>query len=428
MTDGSVEKGLVGLLINDPPLLHTVTVRAEWFEDSLMQMVVAELLSAKERGSHHDLVTIGEKFKDHVHEIVEWSKNAPLRLDAVPYASLLHDAYVVRKSKVEAGKILGAEEAEEVLVAHSNIEKIILDNEATRRETLEEQTQHAIDVILNTEEGVTGAPFGVLELDNLTKGGQKGDVIVCAARPGMGKTGMALNAAMASANRGRVLFFSREMPSDQLVRRMWTATGKVSMEDVFQNPKQNRDAIIDAANEIKGLSIEIIEDTPYVEDMCNIIAKESRKGDVSLVIVDYLQLCKTRRYIPSREREVSEMSWAFKQAAKNNKVPLLLLSQLSRECEKTETKVPETHHLRDSGSIEQDASVILLLYRSSEYDITDEGGQYFDMIKVAKNRNGSKANLTGQMYDGNHQTWNHHHMNKSMLKSNQDPSDTLAPF
>ena len=409
-----IEKSLVGLLINDPPLLYTVTVRSEWFEDSLAQMIVKELLSAKEKGTHHDLVTIGRKFNDHVHEIIEWSKNAPMRLDVIPYAGLVHDAYVVRKAKLEASKILGAESAEDVLQAHSNIEKIILDNESTHRESLDEQTQHAIDIILNSKEGVTGSPFGILELDNHMKGAQRGDVVVCAARPGMGKTGLALNAAMASADRGRVLFFSREMPSDQLIRRMWTATGMVTMEDVFQNPKENREKILQASEYVKSLNIEILEDTPYVDDMCNIIAKESLKGDVSLVIVDYLQLCKTRRYIASREREVSEMSWSFKQVAKNNSVPLLLLSQLSRECEKTETKIPETHHLRDSGSIEQDASVILLLYRSSEYDIVDENNQYYDMIKVAKNRNGSKVNLTGQMYSGKHQTWNGHHLENKL--------------
>ena len=423
----NIESNLVGLLVNDPAALSQVTVRPEWFTDGFLQNIVKDVIDAKERGTFHDLVTLGEKYPQHVAELVEMTKSAPMRLDVIPYAGIVHDRYIVRQASKEASKILGSQSADEVMQAHSNIGSLIRDNSSGQKEDLGTQTAQALAKVLDDKKSFSDGLYGVQELDEYTRGMAPGDLVIVAARPGMGKTGMALNAAMKSQENGRVLFFSREMPSDQLLRRLWASTGRTNMQQVFKEPREHADSIRSAAECVQGMNIEIFEDVVYVEDIANIVARECMKGDVACVIVDYLQLCKLRKFIPSREREVSEMSWAFKQMAKQNKIPLMLLSQLSRECEKTETKMPEVHHLRDSGSLEQDASVVILLYRSSEYDITDESGSYYDMIKIAKNRNGEKADMVGNLYSGLYQTWNWKQMQK-VVESKPAQQEGPLPF
>jgi len=219
----------------------------------------------------------------------------------------------------------------------------------------------------------------------------------------MGKTAFAIETAVASQSKGRVLFFSLEMPSDQLIKRLWANTREVEMKEVFSS-SPDVSKLQNAMIKSEGYKIEVLEDYVYVEDIASKVAKESRKGDVALVVVDYLQLAKTRQKTNNREREVGEMSWSFKMIAKKNNLPLLLLSQLSRAVESTETKEPDSHHLRDSGSIEQDASVIIMLYRSVVYGI-QEDGEYFDLIKVTKNRNGETGRIKGSYFDGRYQSW-----------------------
>ena len=403
----TIEDSLIGLLISDPAIIDGVRIEHQWFDNPDYVKIVKACKKTREKGSYEDLVTLGQRFPELVKTLIHLSKNAPLRIDAVPYASLMEEDFIKRQAQEIGQTLLQTKDIDAVFKASKDINDLLEDSVPTTSKTLPELMSSTLDRI---NDGSMGAPTGNSVLDGVLSGLKDGDLSVLAARPGMGKTAFAIQASVASQSRGRVLFFSLEMPSDQLIKRMWCNTGEVQMEDVF-GEKPDPDKLQRAINKSERYKIDIIEDFTYVEDIANKVAKEARKGDVALVVVDYLQLCRTRQRTSNREREVAEMSWSFKMMAKNNKLPVLLLSQLSRECERTANKEPELHHLRDSGSVEQDASVVIMLYRSAVYGI-EENGEYFDLIKVLKNRNGQTGRIKGNYFDGRYQTWSGKDFNK----------------
>jgi len=396
----NLEASLVGLLINDPAAIDSVRIEAEWFEDPTYFKIVKACKDTRAKGSYEDLVTLGQRFPDQVATLVELSKNAPFRVDIIPYATLVQEEFIKRQAQRVGQDLIQTQDIEGVFKASNDINQLLEGSTPQTTKTLLELMNGALERIKDTS---MGAPTGNSVLDGVLNGLKGGDLSVLAARPAMGKTAFAIETAVASQSKGRVLFFSLEMPSDQLIKRLWANTREVEMKEVFSS-SPDVSKLQKAMIKSEGYRIEVLEDYVYVEDIASKVAKESRKGDVSLVVVDYLQLAKTRQKTNNREREVGEMSWAFKMIAKKNNLPVLLLSQLSRAVESTETKEPDSHHLRDSGSIEQDASVIIMLYRSVVYGI-QEDGEYFDLIKVTKNRNGETGRIKGSYFDGRYQSW-----------------------
>ena len=270
---------------------------------------------------------------------------------------------------------------------------------------------------------ITGVPTGFADLDEKTSGMHEGELIIIAARPGMGKTSYVLNiAANVAAPRAEqadaeevnadprfgVMVFSLEMPKEQLANRMMCSEGRVNLSDLRKGQVggEKWDRLVQSANELSQMPI-WIDDSPAI-NILELRAKVRRqqhefdqlvngkyKRKIGLVIIDYLQLMRGRENAQSREQEISEISRGLKALAKELRVPVIALSQLNRavETRSAKDKRPQLSDLRESGAIEQDADVIQFIYRP-EYYLTDKGSADAQKMKgyaeiiIAKQRNG----------------------------------------
>ena len=245
---------------------------------------------------------------------------------------------------------------------------------------------------LKSHDGVTGIPT-FKDLDRYLSGLQKGDLIILAARPGCGKTSMALNiAANAAADYDKsVLVFSLEMPVEQLAQRVLCGKAKVD-QGHWRSGKLNEEEISNLSNGITFFN----EKKLFLDDSSGITIPEMRANcrriqsehGLDLVVVDYLQLMRSHTRAESRQLEIAEISRSLKSMAKEFSVPVLALSQLSRLAEQSGDKGPQLSHLRESGSLEQDADVVVFINRKNN-DMDDGGtGENVVEVIVAKNRNG----------------------------------------
>jgi|TARA_B100000085_G_scaffold69776_1_gene62497 replicative DNA helicase len=248
--------------------------------------------------------------------------------------------------------------------------------------------------------GLTGVSSGFRELDNLTAGLQKGDLIIIAGRPSMGKTAFALNIAehAALADEEPVAVFSMEMSASSLAQRMISSLGRVNSHSMRTGKLEERDwnRIDGAIQQIKNAPI-YIDDTPSLTpiELRARARRIQREKGLSLILIDYLQLMQVHGNKENRATEISEISRNLKALARELNVPIIALSQLNRSVEQRTDKVPQMSDLRESGAIEQDADLIAFIYREEVYDPeTDKKG--IAQINVAKQRNGAigKFNLT----------------------------------
>ena len=248
--------------------------------------------------------------------------------------------------------------------------------------------------------GLTGVSSGFRELDNLTAGLQKGDLIIIAGRPSMGKTAFALNIAehAALADEEPVAVFSMEMSASSLAQRMISSLGRVNSHSTRTGKLEERDwnRIDGAIQQIKNAPI-YIDDTPSLTpiELRARARRIQREKGLSLILIDYLQLMQVHGNKENRATEISEISRNLKALARELNVPIIALSQLNRSVEQRTDKVPQMSDLRESGAIEQDADLIAFIYREEVYDPeTDKKG--IAQINVAKQRNGAigKFNLT----------------------------------
>ena len=240
--------------------------------------------------------------------------------------------------------------------------------------------------------GLTGISSGFKKLDELTTGFQKGELIIIAGRPSMGKTALALNIAehTALADNNSVAVFSLEMSSEQLAFRLISSLGRVNQTSL-KNGKlrdQDWDRIDGAILQMKDMPI-YIDDTPSLTpvELRARARRIQREKGLSLIIIDYLQLMQVPGSKENRATEISEISRNLKALARELKIPIIALSQLNRSVEQRVDKIPQVSDLRESGAIEQDADVIAFIYREEVYNPeTDEKGTA--LINVAKQRNG----------------------------------------
>ncbi|MBS1584438.1 MAG: replicative DNA helicase [Bacteroidetes bacterium] len=263
------------------------------------------------------------------------------------------------------------------------------------------KTVHEIEEAKNKKDDLTGVPSGFTALDKLTSGWQKTDLIILAARPAVGKTAFCLNLAMNASMQPEpfpVAFFSLEMGAGQLVKRMLAATTEVSMEAITKGRMQEHEFIQMTQRMNKLASAPIFLDDQAALNIFELRAKARRlkqKHDIQLIIIDYLQLMQASiDKGGNREQEISKISRDLKALAKELEVPIIALSQLNRSVEtRKESKVPQLSDLRESGAIEQDADMVMFLYRPEYYGInSDEMGQAIEgetHVHVAKHRNGS---------------------------------------
>ncbi len=279
-------------------------------------------------------------------------------------------------------------------------QKIFAISESKTKQTFRSSKELVTDVFellqkrVEKKELVTGVPTGYHNLDELTAGLQPTDLIIIAARPSMGKTAFALNVAMRAAVSHEIptAIFSLEMSMEQLMMRMLCSFGKVDLRNLRTGYLNDEDwsRLYESAGALSKAPL-YIDDTPALSSLelrarCRRLKSEKNVG---MVIVDYLQLMRASRRIDSREQEISEISRSLKALAKEVGVPVVALSQLNRKVEERTNKRPVLSDLRESGAIEQDADVIIFLYRDDAYNKKEDNPRKgIAEIIVGKQRNG----------------------------------------
>lgn len=257
-------------------------------------------------------------------------------------------------------------------------------------------TMELLESIHGAHSGVTGVPSGFTALDNMTGGFQNSDLIIVAARPSMGKTAFVLSLSRNAAidHNKPIGFFSLEMSSQQLVLRLICAEARVDAHSVRTGrlPEEQWRHLSTRIGKLYNAKI-FIDDTPALS-ILELRAKARRlkaEHNVSMIVIDYLQLMQGPKNAQSREQEISMISRSLKALAKELNIPIIALSQLNRAVETTADKRPTLANLRESGAIEQDADVVLFIHRPEKYNIMEEAGkstQGIAEIIIGKQRNG----------------------------------------
>jgi len=367
------------------------------------------MLELFERREPVDLVTVAETLErsedlEHIggrSYLSQLSNQTPTAVHAVQYARIVERKAVLRNLIGAAGKIagIGYEDPAEIQEAIDRAESELF-QVSNRRITvgfaqLRELLHSAYDRLdyLHAHRGeLSGISSGFLDLDQLTTGFQKSDLIVVAARPSVGKTSFALNIAehVAVREKKTVGVFSLEMSKEQLVLRLLSSVANIDSKRLRSGFLEELDfaRIAPAMNDLSEAAL-YIDDTPTITSM-ELRTKARRlqaESGLDLVIVDYLQLMQATTSGENRPTEISEISRSMKSLAKELKVPVMALSQLNRSLEQRPNKRPVMSDLRESGAIEQDADVILFIYRDEVYNPETQEKGVAEII-IGKQRNG----------------------------------------
>jgi len=331
-------------------------------------------------------------------------------MDAVPSISNIETYIELVKDKAVQRKVIKA--CNDIIIeSNKDIEdsKTFLDGvekkiyEATKERTAKDLTQVAsiledsyqkIKDNASRDGDVTGIDTGYRELNRLTLGFQKSELIILAARPSMGKTAFALNLACNVASlktRPYVAFFSMEMSLDQLALRLISAKSNIDQSTLKTGKFYEKDAwsrIRYAIDELKDYNLLFDESgVSTVQQLRSLCRKKKSEGKLDMVVIDYLQLLSSSSKNDSRVQEVSEISRSLKEMAKELDIPVIALSQLSRTLEARQDKRPIMSDLRESGSIEQDADIVMFIYRDAYYNKESEKKNIAEIL-IQKNRNG----------------------------------------
>ncbi|HNV20235.1 MAG TPA: replicative DNA helicase [Candidatus Hydrogenedentes bacterium] len=334
--------------------------------------------------------------------VAELTSAVPTSANIEHYARIVLDAAVLRRTITVCTRVIGKayearEDVNELLdSAESDIFAIAEKRQLNPIQHVGELLKPAvekIESIIKSHKGITGIATGFARLDELLSGLQASDMIILAARPSVGKTALALNMArhVAVHDSRAVLIFSLEMAKEQLVQRMICMEGQIDSGKLRTGflARQVFSKLQVAAGKLDTAPI-YIDDTPNISilELRSKARRHASQHALDLIIIDYLQLMNVGgRRLENRQQEISEISRAVKGLARELKVPVLALSQLSREAEKDDSGVPKLSHLRESGAIEQDADVVLMLSRMAGEE-TEHMHQNKIRLDVAKQRNG----------------------------------------
>ncbi len=410
------EQSVLGAILLEPSCIDKVMEilpSPEYFHLSKHRMIYSIMLEKVTAGEKIDFVTVlerlrGEKDFDETNDktyLLQLANLVPSVANVEVYADIVREKYDVRslittaRDIVESAADGGANPADLLDAAEEKIMSIRRGKTVTGLEHIKEILIKAYDTIeqlSQPEADSLRVPTGIADLDEVTSGLNKSDLIILAARPGMGKTTFALNIARHAAlyAKKRVAFFSLEMSKEQLVTRMISAEALVESEKLRSGKLEDRDwrKIAEASDVLSKAEL-------YFDDSAGITVPEMkarlrRLGGVDMVAIDYLQLMSTGHRVENRVQEISQITRNLKIMAKEFNVPVLALSQLARSTESRQGHRPMLSDLRDSGSIEQDADIVMFLYRDDYYSDQEEDGVQENVDKnqgeciVAKNRHG----------------------------------------
>ena len=421
--DIEAEQAVLGAIFLDSDTLidamEIVTPRS--FYRRSHQIIFQSMIQLSNRGEAIDLVTLKAEIEKSnalediggISYLSELSQSTPSSASVSYYAKIVDDKSLLRQLIQTANQIVvkSFEQGEEVQAIVDEAERSILEVSEKRNSTgfqsiadVLNQSIETIDRLAQNNEEITGLPTGYQALDKMTAGLQKEELIILAARPAVGKTAFALNIAqnVGTKTDKTVAIFSLEMGAESLVNRMLCAEGSIEASHLRTgqlNEEEWRNLIV-AMGSLSRASIDI-DDTPGIKiseirARCRKLAQET--GNLGLILIDYLQLIEgTGR--ENRQQEVSEISRQLKTLAKELKVPVIALSQLSRGVEQRQDKRPVLSDIRESGSIEQDADIVAFLYRDDYYqregDEEEEEQSNNNVIEVIieKNRSGARGTV-----------------------------------
>ncbi len=415
------EKSLLGAVLIDEEVLADISDKLvdKDFYDKRHAKIFASILKLYEHHKPVDLLTLSDqlKAKKQLEEVggstylTELTNYVPTAAHAEAYANIIRQASVRRRLIKASTDIaeLGYDEDKNVaeLLERAEAELFAVSDTSLQQDlvSLEQILTESFDRIeeLHRDKGeLRGVRTGYRGLDNMTAGLQKSDLLVLAARPAMGKSTFAINLAynIASQQKQSVLIFSLEMSREQLVDRMLADASGVEAWNIRTGNLSDDDfsKLSEAMGEMAEAPI-YIDDTPglSVLEMRTKARREAHNHPLGLIVVDYLQLMQSagRNNSDNRVQEVSEISRGLKLIARELNVPVLALSQLSRSVESRNPQIPQLADLRESGSIEQDADLVMFLYREDYYNPDTENQHITDLI-LSKHRNGPTGRL--QLY------------------------------
>ncbi|TDJ65742.1 MAG: replicative DNA helicase [Proteobacteria bacterium] len=408
------EQSVLGGLMLDNEAWLEVAERV--IEDDFYRRDHREIFRAIESlanvGKPYDVVTLTEWLQQHellesvggLIYLAELSENTPSAANIAAYADIVRERSVLR-SLVRAGTDIAdsgyrteGRPADELLDQAERMVFAIADHESRGKRGFRKVKEllvdalDRIDQLFQRDNPITGVATGYYEIDAMTSGLQPSDLVVIAGRPSMGKTALALNIAQHAAIKESlsVAIFSMEMPSEQLAMRMLSSLGRIDQHKIRTGKLADDDwpRLTHAVGILSEVNM-FIDDTPAlspgeIRARCRRLAREHGLG---LIVVDYLQLMQVRGSNENRATEISEISRSLKALAKELSVPVLALSQLNRSLEQRQDKRPVMSDLRESGAIEQDADVIMFIYRDEVYD-EDSADKGIAEIIIAKQRNG----------------------------------------
>ncbi len=422
--DLAAERAVLGAVLADNTLIASVAevVAADDFSSPAHAAIFQAMIKLDSTQRQVDHLTLSEELKVMGHlasvggpaYLMALDQGVPLAHNAVQYANIVKDQ-ALRRRLVAVGREIvemASQETGDVEVILDESERRLFQLAENRREgdlrsvsELMEQTLDLLDKMKASSSGVTGLSTGYVDLDMQLTGLHPGELIILAARPGVGKTSLAMNMAMhvALKEEKAVAIFSLEMPADQLLMRLLASSARVDM-------KKLRGGRLTANDEEKFQEMAgALYNAPiYIDDSGGLSpfdlrakARRLKQKDprLSLIVIDYLQLMHQKGKVESRQLEVSEISRSLKQLAKELEVPVIALSQLNRKVEERKGGTPMLSDLRESGSIEQDADVVMFIHREDQDEGADgsEGERSRSVIPmeliIAKQRNGPVGSI-----------------------------------
>lgn len=433
------EQSVIGGLMLDNEKFSDISVilKAEDFYTQQHQLIYTAIVHLSERNKPFDLITVIEMLEStgklpdvgDKQYLIDLVSNTPGSVNIEFYAETVREKAILRSLITVSNEISEAsyfpqgKDIREVLdLAESKVMGIAEHGSGKQREyqtmeTLLNKAVSTIDERFNSDGSITGLATKLNDFDEVTSGLQDGDLIIVAGRPSMGKTTFSMNMAENIAMQGApVAVFSMEMPGEQLVLRMISSIGRIDAERIRTGKLQQEDwPNLNKAVSMLSQAQVFIDDTPalMITDLrararridkdirdaqfkkaveAGVEDPESQVTGLGMIVIDYLQLMRGSTNTDNRVNEISEISRGLKAIAKELSVPVIALSQLSRNLEQRPDKRPKMADLRESGAIEQDADLIIFIYRDEVYNPDTEDKGTAEII-LGKHRNGALANI-----------------------------------
>ena len=391
------EQSVIGSILLNNEIFDEINMllNSKNFYDPMHQKIFNAIEKLIYTGMLANPITLKNYFENEKDELnvpdylVKITKFSSSSRQAIEYSKLIYDLYVKRElikiseNIIDSAKLNDLDQDGKTII--ENFEKSLIDlaekgSFSSSLVKFDEAMKMTIEMASNaykSEEGIVGVPTGLTDIDDRLGGLHKSDLIIIAGRPSMGKTALATNIAFNAARKiqddgkkSSIAFFSLEMSSEQLSTRILAEQSRIKSNDIRRGKisEDQFDKFIETSKNISELPL-YIDETPAISiaALSNRARRIKRLHGLDMVVVDYIQLMRASNFKEGRVQEISEITQGLKALAKELSVPVLALSQLSRAVESRDIKKPQLSDLRESGSIEQDADVVMFVYREAYY-------------------------------------------------------------